>query len=472
MSDNPNIPGSTNFELINKDLEIRGDLVIKAQNGKVRTRLDRESGDIFVFNDEGDQIFRLEAEGGNLRVGGNGGDGDILVFQSSADNSGLARFAVGHLDGNRGVLTIGGDTTNGKLVARDAHGRQTVFLDASHGQVIAGGNGVNGRMFVQDGNERPFFGVEDGSLGIGGADTDGQINLRMSDGSTTIRLKAQGGDPGPVATLDVGGNGASGAVRILSKDGKDIGHLSPSGALVLGVVGSAPIGKIILQGGTTGLGFQVDGSGKIEAGGLSTSGQLRLKAPIQNGPPNEVIVLDANSGSMRIGGGIGQGRAGRIDVRDAFDNTNIVIDGEAGDIRLPNADLAEEFSAQNVKVLPPGTIVVATPSGSIEPSEIEYDPRVIGVIAGAGELRPGVVLGHRPGMDQTRAPVAMAGTVFVRASAEQDSIEVGDPLTTSSSLGVAMVARDAKRAPGAVVGKALKRLSKGVALIPMLVAQR
>ena len=473
MTDNPNIPGAGDFHVVNNDLEIHGDLVIKASDGTVRIRLDRESGDIFVFNDDGEQVFRLEAEGGNLRVGGNGGDGDILVYRRNADNAGPARSAASHLSGNEGLLFVGGDTTNGKLVARDAEGRQTVFLEASQAQLVAGANGVSGRIFVQDGEERATFGVEGGSLRLGGAETEGKLEIRNTEGESTFNFRANGGGPGPEAMLDIGGNEVNGSCRILARDGVPYFHFSPSAVLELGKKdGTAPIGRLMLHGGQNSVGFSADGSGKIEAGGHLSGGQIRLSAPVENGPPNEVIIIDSNSATMRIGGGVGQGRAGKIDVRDAFDNTNIIIDGEEGDIRLPNADLAEEFSVVDGAELEPGTVVIAKSDGSVAPSSREYDCRVIGVIAGAGKLKPGVVLGHQSSTQATRLPVALAGTVYARVSAMTRQVRIGDPLTTSEVDGVAMVANDIERGPGSIIGKALDNLKTGQALIPILVAPR
>ena len=472
MSDDPNIPGPSGLQVINEDLEIRGDLVIKASNGTVRIRLDRETGDIFVFNDDGEPVFRLEAEGGNLRVGGNGGDGDIVVFRRDADNAGPARLAASHLSGNEGLLFIGGDTTNGKLVARDAEGRQTVFLEASQAQVVAGANGVSGKMSVQDAEERVTFVVEDGLLRLGGAEAEGRLEIRNTEGDNTFHFRADGGGPGPEAMLDIGGNGVNGSCRILLHDGEPYAHFSPSGVLTLGVPGGAPIGKIMLWGAANGISFQVDGSGRIEAGGDTSGGEVRLSAPVENGPPNEVIVIDSNTGTMRIGGGIGQGRAGKIDVRDSFDNPRIIIDGEAGDIRLPNADLAEEFPLGDGQTMSPGAVMVVGEDGRLQECNEAYDSRVIGVVAGAETLRPGLLLGHKSGNNDIRAPVALAGTVFARIDARRDPVKVGDPLTTSATKGAAQLAADPDKAAGAVIGKALQPLSGEIGLIPVLVAPR
>jgi hypothetical protein len=78
-------------------------------------------------------------------------------------------------------------------------------------------------------------------------------------------------------------------------------------------------------------------------------------------------------------------------------------------------------------------------------------------------------LDKRPS-DGTRFPVALLGKVYCKVDASYASIEVGDLLTTSATAGHAMKAADPARAFGAVLGKALRGVSSGQALIPVLVA--
>jgi hypothetical protein len=62
------------------------------------------------------------------------------------------------------------------------------------------------------------------------------------------------------------------------------------------------------------------------------------------------------------------------------------------------------------------------------------------------------------------------GKVYCKVDANYASVEVGDPLTTSSTRGYAMKAKDPSKAFGAIIGKALKPLESGKGLIPVLVA--
>ena len=113
--------------------------------------------------------------------------------------------------------------------------------------------------------------------------------------------------------------------------------------------------------------------------------------------------------------------------------------------------------------------MVIDDAGTLIPSYQEYDRRVAGVVSGAGDLRPGLVLGHQaaaPG----RLPVALIGKVFCKVDAGVAPIEIGDLLTTSSRTGHAMKASDAVKAFGSVIGKALRPLHAGQSLIPVLIA--
>jgi hypothetical protein len=105
----------------------------------------------------------------------------------------------------------------------------------------------------------------------------------------------------------------------------------------------------------------------------------------------------------------------------------------------------------------------------LTPCKASYDRKVAGVVSGARDCRPGIVLNRRPG-NVNRAPIALVGKVYCRVDATLGAIDIGDLLTTSSTPGHAMRATDPQRAFGAVIGKALEPLADGKGLIPILVA--
>src|SRR5262249_36162773 len=117
----------------------------------------------------------------------------------------------------------------------------------------------------------------------------------------------------------------------------------------------------------------------------------------------------------------------------------------------------------------PGSVVVIDSVGALRQSDKPYDKRVAGVISGAGDFKPGIILG-RQHVRENRMPVALLGKVYCKVDASREPIEVGDLLTTSPVPGHAMRAADPMKAFGAVIGKALSALKSGRGLIPVLVA--
>ena len=107
--------------------------------------------------------------------------------------------------------------------------------------------------------------------------------------------------------------------------------------------------------------------------------------------------------------------------------------------------------------------------GTLRLSREGYDKKVAGVISGAGEYRPGIVLDKRAS-EEGRAPVALVGKVFCKVDAQYSPIAVGDLLTTSPTPGHAMRANDPLKAFGSVIGKALRALPAGQGLVPILIA--
>ena len=142
-----------------------------------------------------------------------------------------------------------------------------------------------------------------------------------------------------------------------------------------------------------------------------------------------------------------------------------------GDIRLTNADCAEDFDVRGGMAVEPGTVMSLAQDGGLLPCRQEYDTRVAGVISGAGDYKPGIVLDTRPSAG-LRQPLALLGKVYCKADARYGPIAIGDLLTTSATSGHAMKASDPAKAFGAVIGKALRPLAEGRALIPVLVAMR
>jgi hypothetical protein len=149
-----------------------------------------------------------------------------------------------------------------------------------------------------------------------------------------------------------------------------------------------------------------------------------------------------------------------------------LFDGDVevtGDLRLTNADCAEDFEIADAETVDAGTVMVLGDAGNLRESCRPYDKRVAGVISGAAGYKAAIILDKQPS-SANRRPLALLGKTYCKVDASEVSIEVGDLLTTSSLPGHAMKACDPLRAFGAVIGKALRPLARGQGMIPILVA--
>jgi hypothetical protein len=230
---------------------------------------------------------------------------------------------------------------------------------------------------------------------------------------------------------------------------------------------AAAIVGIQLDGSTTSSGAGV--SGECRGGGAGVLGIQSNPAGAGSGVHGETLGLgnaiegfqnNSNSGGAAIfGKHISGGTAG-------FFDGNVIV---TGDVSFPGADCAEEFAIQAEAVAGPGTVMALSETGELVPCSAPYEKKVVGVIAGAGSLRPGIIMGRQHG-GANRQPIALVGTVYCNADARPAPIAVGDLLTSSATKGHAMKASDPARAFGAVIGKAMAPLREDTGLIPILIA--
>jgi hypothetical protein len=163
--------------------------------------------------------------------------------------------------------------------------------------------------------------------------------------------------------------------------------------------------------------------------------------------------------------------AGNNNTAGFFDG-NVVVAGDiqitgGGDIRL--ADIAEDFDISGIASIDPGSVVVIDYEGALRQSSSAYDHKVAGVVTGAGGFRSAIAL-DRDDSQGTRIAIALMGKVYCKVDAQYSEIRVGDLLTTSATPGHAMKALNSLESFGAVIGKALRPLRSGQAIIPILVA--
>jgi hypothetical protein len=186
---------------------------------------------------------------------------------------------------------------------------------------------------------------------------------------------------------------------------------------------------------------------------VETPDSYRLS--ISNTTQTEVAYI-TNQGTMKIAGDmvIG-GRLYPSDRGTPQKEKYIYYDGSSGpggDFMRTNAkgwstgsyDFAEMFPSSEPLVS--GDIVAFAGSGE---SVVRATSTNAGRLAGIVSTRPGFLAGENVA---GAYPIALAGRVPTKVNLENGAIAVGDPLTKSSSAGVAMKAREA----GQIVGYALE----------------
>lgn len=139
------------------------------------------------------------------------------------------------------------------------------------------------------------------------------------------------------------------------------------------------------------------------------------------------------------------------------------------------ADFSENFdvnaAASGNVPIEPGLVVTIDPA---EPAKLSlsaraYDRRVVGVISGAGGVKPGMVMGQEGTLADGKHPVALSGRVYCWVDATRGAIKPGDLLTTSPTPGHAMKATNPAKSRGAIIGKAMTGLMAGKGLVLVLV---
>ncbi|MDA4114608.1 MAG: hypothetical protein OK474_11230 [Thaumarchaeota archaeon] len=164
--------------------------------------------------------------------------------------------------------------------------------------------------------------------------------------------------------------------------------------------------------------------------------------------------------------------AGSITTKGDVSAGNILVSKDVILVNSTGADCAEDFDVRaDDEKATPGTVLIISDTGALAVSREEYDSRIAGVVSGAGNLRPAIVL-NRIDSKRSRAPVALIGRTYCKVDAAFAPIKPGDLLTTSPTAGHAMKVLDRSRAIGAILGKALDNLEDGRGLIQILVSAR
>ncbi len=248
------------------------------------------------------------------------------------------------------------------------------------------------------------------------------------------------GSKGVTGTAGINGlNGATGATGPAGTNGIN-GLKGITGATGLqgiqGITGSAGSGPGALPYGLTGQTLRNNGTGWEISNQIYNNGNY-----VGIGTTNPTSILDVN----------GMISANCIKLRGG-------------------CDIAEPFNVKSQSVYP-GLVLCIDPEnpGRLKISENAYDKKVAGIVSGANNVKPGLVMNQDDVFIDGKFPVALTGRVYCYADATHNSINPGDLLTTSDTPGYAMKATDFSKTQGAVIGKAMTGLKEGKGMVLVLV---
>ena len=262
-----------------------GDIVIFRTNGDNETleeasiHLDGEGadlrmgcrgvqGDITLRSDANQDRVRLRGDG-NLWLGGNGADGDLVIFRDNGDNVTLEEASI-HLDGQAADLRLGCDGVQGDLFLRGSNNQNRVRL-LGDANIWLGGNGADGDIVIfRDNGDNQT--LEDATIHL-----DGQSgNIRCND------VNIPGADFAEDFDIDysIADTLEPGTVMVLGRDGKLLESTQAFDRKVAGVVSGA--GKY--KAGIT-LDKQLNSTNRMP---IALSGKVMCK-------------VDASYGSIEVG---------------------------------------------------------------------------------------------------------------------------------------------------------------------------
>ncbi|MBI3660141.1 hypothetical protein HY230_06680 [Candidatus Acetothermia bacterium] len=369
-----------------------------------------------------------------------------------------------------------------------------------------GGGGISG--WVDDGAIVRLATASD-SVGIGTASPGAKLDI-TDTATARLRLSA-GGTGGRIYELesfttsglfgisDITASGTPTRFVINSSGNVGIGTINPSALLsvvksgapepsVLGVPTALKVGTLTgtiplalrqnaaesatptlawFETASGGLGFLGTASNTFVVG-AATGKQLALRVNLSTtgmtiDTSGNVLVGAQNpapGAKLTVGGDIFT--LGKMRALLGF-NGKCRTDGDVADGPVCNQDLAEAFAS--AEPTEPGDLVVLMPQAKATPTVRKSAQPYEGLLVGVVSSNPGLVFDHGETylagdnsnlITKDKTIVAAVGRVSLKVSMENGPIAVGDPLTSSSKLGIAMKATKA----GKIIGYALENADK------------
>ena len=440
------------------------------------------TNDIEVYDTSGNREFKMDVaalgNAGKFILYADDGTTETVELYASADGIG-GGGAVWLYDGFIATPLIQldaiGTNASPQLTIRDENGLDAVVIEGN-GAGLAGSE-----LSMRD----PAGTVELVEIqGSESSTTGPQIYLRQANGIETVDLDAEfnanGGaqmamkNGSGVQTLLFDAQATNNAGLIQVEDGAGVPRVvidadEPSNG-VMSIQNSSGLSVARVQ-------TNVSGGAQLDMRSSSDISTLRLNAYSSGGR----ITLNDSAGSARMYLIAENGsNDSEIQLRSGGSTVLRLISNDVnGDSRVitdvleivGGADLSEQFDVAG-EAIEPGMVVAIDPAnpGKLAVACEAYDKKVAGIVSGAGDVKPGMLMGHSGTIADGQHPIALTGRVWCYVNADRGAVEPGDLLTTSDTPGHAMKVADHARAGGAIIGKAMTSLSEGKGLVLVFVA--
>ena len=401
--------------LLNRDGEVTGEWSGGAGDGSGLITLRNGTGDLTAILDARDEgrgaILHLANNSGLITTEINGGAGDSAALITLKDDAANATLTLDARAGNDGA----------QINMAKTGGINTLKLK---GDLGSGNGGV--LLYTAEGDQETvrMTGSLNGNKG-------GYLEMRNETGTITARLTSQDSEEDNTGKLK------------LSNENGDI-------MVTLNGGGSENQGFLRLKAADNLTRATVDGDG------VNNGGQIKL----HDWDGTETIDLRASQG---------ENLGAMIALKNSVGTTTITLNAEAnGEGKITTevlqitggADLAESFDVHSdATPVVPGMIVSIDPDrpGDLRLSDRANDRTVAGIISGAGDVKPGMLMGQQGTAADGQFPVALTGRVYGWMDASFGSIQPGNLITTSPTMGHGMKAEPGE-AQGAIIGKAMTSL--------------